>query len=114
MSYRNCIINGVKEGKITKEQAKRQNELLDELQAYHREKTGLNKAESERLAAKEVYEKTKLEYADKLRKTLLQNEAIDNIKLRLDNYRNKNGEVDYAEAARSIYANDLFSKEISL
>ena len=114
MSYRNCIINGVKEGKITKEQAKKQNEMLDELQEYHREKTGLNKTESERLAAKEVYEKTKLEYADKLRKTLLQKEATDKIKLRLDNYRNKNGEVDYAEAARSIYANDLFSKEISL
>ena len=38
MSYKNCIINGVKEGKITDEQAKKQFEMLDELKTYYLEK----------------------------------------------------------------------------
>ena len=109
MSYKNCIINGVKEGKITDEQAKKQFEMLDELKTYYLEKKGLSQTEAERVAAKQTYDQTAIDAAEKLRYTILQKNKINEILNVFKTYRNINGEVDYANAYRALMAHDNFS-----
>ena len=43
MSYKNCIIKGVKSGDITPAQAEKQNKLLDDLKEYYLETKGLKR-----------------------------------------------------------------------
>ena len=109
MSYKNCIINGVKEGKITDEQAKKQFEMLDELKTYYLEKKGLSQTEAEKVAAKQTYDQTAIDAAEKLRYTILQKNKINEILNVFKTYRNINGEVDYANAYRALMAHDNFS-----
>ena len=64
MSYKNCIIKGVKNGDITPAQAEKQNKLLDDLKEYYLEKKGLNQTEAERVAAKQTYDQTAIDAAE--------------------------------------------------
>jgi len=113
-SFRNCILNGVKEGLISENQAQKLKNNLDELEEFYQVNKGLNKTEAEKLAAKKTYDELQIENAEKFRATLLQKKRIDEISSRLENYRNVNGEKDYANAVRSIYAHDLVSKDVSI
>tara|TARA_R100000742_G_C4278270_1_gene100884 strand:- start:60 stop:2633 length:2574 start_codon:yes stop_codon:yes gene_type:complete len=109
MSYKNCIIQGVKNGDITPEQAKKQNEMLDELKAYYLEKKGLNQAEAERVAAKQTFDQSKIDAAKKLKYAILQKQKFQEIENVFKTYRNSNGEVDYANAYRALMAQDNFA-----
>ena len=105
-SFKQCIINGFKEGLISAEQADKLNKNLDEVTEFYQFRKGLSKSEAERAAAKKTYEELKIEEANKLRITLLQKAKIDEITTLFATYRNANGEIDMANAYRSLYAVD--------
>ena len=113
MSYRNCIINGIKEGLISEKQAQKQLELLEDLERTYKGQ-GLDPTESSIKAAKLAYEKIKIELAEKRRLVLKQKKVQEEIMFRLRQYRNINGEEDFAKASRSLYAFDNLSTEISI
>ena len=113
MSYRNCIINGIKEGLISEKQAQKQLELLEDLERTYKGQ-GLDPTESSIKAAKLAYEKIKIELAEKRRLVLKQKKVQEKIMFRLRQYRNINGEEDFAKASRSLYAFDNLSTEISI
>ena len=106
MSYKNCIIQGVKNGDITEAQAKKQNKLLDDLQEYYLETKGLTEAEADRAISREAFEQTKIETAQKLKVAILQKQKFQEIQNLFNTYRNANGEVDYANAYRAVLAQD--------
>ena len=58
MSYKNCIIKGVKNGDITEAQAQKQNKLLDDLKEYYLEQKGLTEAEADRIVSREAFPQT--------------------------------------------------------
>ena len=105
-SFKQCIINGFKEGLISAEQADKLNKNLDEVTEFYQFRKGLSKSEAERAAAKKTYDELKIEEANKLRITLLQKAKIDEITTLFATYRNANGEIDMANAYRSLYAVD--------
>lgn len=112
--FKQCIINGVREGNITEDQAQRLKDNLEELQDIYQNQKGMSKPEAERAAAKDTYDQMKIEFAEKLRFTLLQRKRINELTARLANYRNIKGEKDIANAARSVYAHDNLSSEVSI
>ena len=63
MSYKNCIIKGVKNGDITPAQAEKQNKLLDDLKEYYLETKGLTEADADIAVSREAFEQTKIETA---------------------------------------------------
>ena len=67
---------------------------------------GLGKTEAENLAAKETLDLAKIEFAEQLRFTLIQTQKIQEIETLFKTYRNSNGEVDLANAYRSLMAQD--------
>ena len=105
-SFKQCIINGFKEGLITAQQSEKLLKNLDEVTDFYQFRKGLSKPEAERAAAKKTYDELKIEEADKLRVGILQKSKIDEIMTLFATYRNKNGEIDYANAYRSLYAVD--------
>ena len=102
MSYKQCIINAIKEGLVSEKQAKEQLQIFDNLETRFKG-MGMDPTEAQVKAAKEAYELAKMKSMDKKRIFLLQKKVQDRIMAHLKSYRNKQGEVDYAEAARGIY-----------
>ena len=70
MSFKQCIINGVKEGLISESQAEKLHKNLDEVTDFYQFRKNLSKPEAEKKAAKDVYEQQKIDTAEKLRYTL--------------------------------------------
>ena len=101
-SFKQCIINGFKEGLISAEQADKLNKNLDEVTEFYQFRKGLSKSEAERAAAKKTYDELKIEEANKLRITLLQKAKIDEITTLFATYRNANGEIDMPNAYRYL------------
>jgi len=104
--FKQCIINGVKEGLISESQAHKLRDNLEELQSYYQINKGLGKTEAEKLAAKETLDLAKIEFAEQLRFTLIQTQKIQEIETLFKTYRNVNGEIDLANAYRSLMAQD--------
>ena len=104
--FKQCIINGVKEGLISESQAHKLRDNLEELQSYYQLNKGLGKTEAEKLAAKETLDLAKIEFAEQLRFTLIQTQKIQEIETLFKTYRNVNGEIDLANAYRSLMAQD--------
>ena len=104
--FRQCIINGVKEGLISETQAYKFRDNLNELEDFYQSRKNLSKPEAEQRAAREVYDAMKIEEAEKLRFTILQKNKMLEIENVFATYRNANGEVDYANAYRALMAQD--------
>ena len=101
MSYLTCISNAVKEGLVSEKQAQKQLELFNDLSIRFKGQ-GLDPTEAEIKAAKMAYDLAKIELAEKKRFLLKQKKVQDKIMAYIKSYKNINGEVDYAQAARSI------------
>ena len=108
-SFFKCIINGRKEGLISSEQAEKLHKNLDEITDFYQFRKNLSKPEAEKLAAKEVYDKLKIEQAEKLKYTLDMKAKQLEIENDFATYRNKNGEKDVANAYRAYHAQDNWS-----
>ena len=106
MSYKNCIIKGVKNGDITPAQAEKQNKLLDDLKEYYLETKGLTEADADIAVSREAFEQTKIETAQKLKVAIIQKRVFQEHLNNFKTYRNVNGEVDYANAYRAKLAQD--------
>ena len=109
MSFKQCIINGVKEGLISESQAEKLNKNLDEITDFYQFRKNLSKPEAEKKAAKDVYEQQKIDTAEKLRYTLNMRAKMNEIQNNFSTYKNRNGEVDYANAYRAMHAQDNWS-----
>ena len=105
-SFKQCIINGVKEGLISESNAERLYKNLDEVKDFYQFRKNLSKPEAEQRAAKEVYDAMKIEEAEKLRFTILQRNKMLEIENVFATYKNANGEIDYANAYRALMAQD--------
>ena len=105
-SFKQCIINGVKEGLISESNAERLYKNLDEVKDFYQFRKNLSKPEAEQRAAREVYDAMKIEEAEKLRFTIIQRNKMLEIENVFATYRNANGEVDYANAYRALMAQD--------
>ena len=108
-SFKQCIINGVKEGLISESQAEKLNKNLDEVKDFYQYRKNLTKPEAEKKAAKEVYDAMKIEEAEKLRYALDMKAKMNEIENDFATYRNENGEVDMANAYRAYLAQDNWS-----
>ncbi len=107
--FKQCIINGIKEGLISESNGERLYKNFDEVRDFYQYKKNLTKPEAEQRAAKEVYDAMKIEEAEKLRYTLQMRAKMNEIEFDFKNYRNENGEVDYANAYRAYLAQDNWS-----
>ena len=107
--FKQCIINGIKEGLISEDQGRRLYKNFDEIRDFHQYRKNLTKPEAEQRAAREVYDAMKIEEAEKLRYTLQMKAKMQEIEFDFANYRNENGEVDYANAYRAYLAQDNWS-----
>ena len=70
MSFKQCILNGIKEGLISEKQGETLYKNFDEIKDFYQYRKNLNKPEAEKKAAREVYDALKIEEAEKLRYTL--------------------------------------------
>ena len=109
MSYKNCIIKGLKAGLINSEQALKLNKNLDEITDLYQTQKNITKPEAEKLAEKLVHDKAKIEQAEKLRYTLDMKAKMNEIENDFATYKNKNGEKDMANAYRAYHAQDNWS-----
>ena len=109
MSYKNCIIKGLKAGLINSEQALKLNKNLDEITDLYQTQKNITKPEAEKLAEKLVHDKAKIEQAEKLRYTLDMKAKQLEIENDFATYKNQNGEVDMANAYRAYHAQDNWS-----
>tara|TARA_E500000305_G_scaffold68509_1_gene54618 strand:+ start:829 stop:3345 length:2517 start_codon:yes stop_codon:yes gene_type:complete len=109
MSYKQCIINGVREGLISEEQAHTLNKNFDEVRDFYQFRKNLSKEDAEKAAAKKSYDELKIEQAEKLRYTIAMKNYMDEFNTHFNTYRNANGEVDYANAYRAKLAQDNIS-----
>jgi len=109
MSYKNCIIKGLKAGLINSEQALKLNKNLDEITDLYQTQKNLTKPEAEKAAAKQVHDAAKIEQAEKLRYTLDMKAKQLEIENTFATYKNQNGEVDMANAYRAYHAQDNWS-----
>ena len=107
--FKQCIINGIKEGLISESNGERLYKNFDEIRDFYQFKKGLTKPEAEKRSAREVYDAMKIEEAEKLRYTLQMRAKMQEIEFDFANYRNENGEVDYANAYRAYLAQDNWS-----
>jgi len=107
--FKQCIINGIKEGLISESNGERLYKNFDEVRDFYQYKKNLTKPDAEKRAAKEVYDAMKIEEAEKLRYTLQMRAKMNEIEFDFKNYRNENGEVDYANAYRAYLAQDNWS-----
>ena len=62
----------------------------------------MTKPDAEKRSAREVYDAMKIEEAEKLRYTLQMRAKMNEIEFDFKNFRNENGEVDYANAYRAL------------
>jgi len=109
MSYKNCILKGLKAGVISSEQALKLNKNLDEITDLYQTQKNLTKPEAEKLAARKVHDAAKIEQAEKLRYTLDMKAKQLEIENNFVTYKNENGEVDMANAYRAYHAQDNWS-----
>ena len=109
MSYKNCILKGIKDGLISEEQALKLNKNLDEITDFYKNTKNLSKSEAEKSAAREVHDAMKIEQAEKLRYTLQMKAKMNEIENTFATYRNQNGEVDMANGYRAMHAHDNWS-----
>ena len=109
MSYKNCILKGLKAGVISSDQALALNKNLDEITDLYQTQKNLTKPEAEKAAAKQVHDAAKIEQAEKLRYTLDMKVKQLEIENDFATYKNQNGEVDYANAYRAYHAQDNWS-----
>jgi hypothetical protein len=105
MSFRECIINGEKEGKLTKEQAGQARGLFDELEAEYRAK--LSPAEAEIQAGRATFDALKAEAIERRRVKLLQVRNWQEISFNLQRYANGQ---DLGKAAQALLDRDEFAK----
>ena len=104
MTFRNCVINGQKEGLITEDQGAKALDTYQQLKMLYKESMPETSAES--LAAKETFDILKYEAAHKRRVTLKQAAAWKRIKFDLDNYAGNPGKAAEALiAAHDVNAN---------
>ena len=68
--FKQCILNGIKEGLISEKQGETLYKNFDEIKDFYQYRKNLNKPEAEKKAAREVYDALKIEEAEKLRYTL--------------------------------------------
>jgi len=109
MSYKNCILKGVRDGLISESQAQNLHKNLDEITDLYQHQKNLTKPEAEKAAAKQVHDAMKIEQAEKLRYTLLMKNKMNEIENVFATYKNANGEVDMANAYRALYAHDQYA-----
>jgi len=109
MSYKNCILKGVKDGLISESQAENLHKNLDEITDLYQTQKNLTKPEAEKLAARKVHDAAKIEQAEKLRYTLDMKAKMNEIENTFATYKNQNGEVDMANAYRAMHAHDNWS-----
>ena len=109
MSYKNCILKGIRDGLISDEQAQRLHKNLDEVTDLYQTQKNLTKSEAEKAAAKQVHDAAKIEQAEKLRYTLDMKAKQLEIENTFATYKNQNGEVDMANAYRAYHAQDNWS-----
>ena len=64
MSYKQCIINAIKEGLVSEKQAKEQLQIFDNLETRFKG-MGMDPTEAQVKAAKEAYELAKMKSMDK-------------------------------------------------
>ena len=107
--FSKCIINGIKEGLISEDQGRRLYDNFSEVRDFYQYKKGLTKPDAEKRSAREVYDAMKIEEAEKLRYTLQMRAKMNEIEFDFKNFRNENGEVDYANAYRAYLAQDNWS-----
>ena len=107
--FKQCIINGIKEGLISESNGERLYKNFDEIRDFYQYRKNLTKPEAEQRAAREVYDAMKIEEAEKLRYTLQMKAKMNEIDFDFKNFRNENGEVDYANAYRAYFAQDNWS-----
>ena len=106
MSYKNCILKGIRDGLISDEQAQRLHKNLDEVTDLYQTQKNLSKSEAEKIAAKQTHDAMKIEQAEKLRYTLNMKAKMNEIENIFTTYKNANGEVDMANAYRAYHAHD--------
>jgi len=107
--FKQCIINGIKEGLISESQGERLYKNFDEVRDFYQYRKNLTKPEAEKRSAREVYDAMKIEQAEKLRYTLQMRAKMQEIEFDFKNYRNENGEVDMANAYRAYHSQDNWS-----
>lgn len=107
--FSKCIINGIKEGLVSEDQGRRLYDNFSEIRDFYQYKKGLTKPDAEKRSAREVYDAMKIEEAEKLRYTLQMRAKMNEIEFDFKNFRNENGEVDYANAYRAYLAQDNWS-----
>ena len=107
--FSKCIINGIKEGLISEDQGRRLYDNFSEVRDFYQYKKGLTKPDAEKRSAREVYDAMKIEEAEKLRYTLQMRAKMNEIEFDFKNFRNENGEVDYANSYRAYLAQDNWS-----
>jgi hypothetical protein len=105
MSLRDCIINGEKEGNLTKEQAVQARGLFDELEAEYRKK--LSPAEAEIQAGRDTFDAIKKETIERRRVKLLQVRNWQEITFNMQQY---SGGGDLGKAAQAFLDRDEFAK----
>ena len=88
MSFKQCILNGIKEGLISEKQGETLYKNFDEIKDFYQYRKNLNKPEAEKKAAREVYDALKIEEAEKLRYTLQMRAKMNEIEFDFKNYRN--------------------------
>lgn len=105
MSLRDCIINGEKEGNLTKEQAVQARGLFDELEAEYRKK--LSPADAEIQAGRDTFDAIKKETIERRRVKLLQVRNWQEITFNMQQY---SGGGDLGKAAQAFLDRDEFAK----
>ena len=113
MSYKDCITNGVAEGKVTKDQADEQIKLFDERVKEHLSK-GLSQDEAKKLAGKEAFDSFKFDAIDKQRRDLLMLQKQQALIKFMNEYKNYRGEKDYGNAAVATLAPDIMNTRVNV
>ncbi len=104
MSFKDCIDNALKEGRISQKKADETLALYDELKADLDNTSFGDMADVE--AARRTYEAQALETAEKKRQTLLQVKAAKRVEMNMRQYRNARGEEDFGAAMAAHLSHD--------
>ena len=107
MSFKNCISDGVAEGKMSRQQADETIGLFDELVEQYNRQMGPGPAQSK--AAADAAQAARIEAIQRKRRTLLQAQAWKRADLDMRSYRNGDpGEM--GNAALALLEQDVFSR----
>ena len=106
MSFKSCILDGVTEGKMSREQADEVIGLFDELVEQYNRQMGPGPAQSK--AAADAAQAARIEAMQRKRRTLLQTQAWKRADLDMRSYRNGDP-AEMGNAALALLEQDVFS-----